>query len=61
MRAIFEVKDEQIGDTTFSPVTRTYYKARIEDIDRRGHAFTVGTEYRDGNPVKMLTIKKKLP
>lgn len=61
MRTIFEVMDEPAGDTTFSPVTRTYYKARVEDEDRRGNALTVGTEYRDGVPVKMLTIKKKLP
>jgi len=53
---IFEIQDHRRGDTTFSQVTRTYYKKVIRVHDEGGGFFRVGTVYRDGKPVKQLTL-----
>ncbi len=55
---IFEILDERVGDKTFSQVTRAYYKKRIEKEDIQGTRISVGTLYRDGVPIKQLTIKR---
>ncbi|KKM03799.1 hypothetical protein LCGC14_1770850 [marine sediment metagenome] len=55
---IFEIKDERLGDEKFTVVTRAYYKKVITIHDRAGQPFRVGTEYRDGTPVKLLTLRR---
>lgn len=56
---IHEIKDERRGDTNFSIITREFYKKVISVHDRKGGAYRVGTEIRDGRPVKQLTLKEK--
>ncbi len=59
MPVIFELKDERIGDTRFTAVTRSYYKKVIKTHDRNGGFYRVGTEYRNGTPVKQLTLLQR--
>lgn len=56
MRVIFEVRDVRKGEVLFTEVTRAYYKKAVAIHDRGGQAFRVGTEIRDGNPVKQLSL-----
>lgn len=58
MAVIFELKDLRRGDTMFSRVTRAYYKKVIIVHDRRGGLMRTGTNYRNGVPVKQLTLIK---
>lgn len=53
---IFEVKDTRNGDVAFRRVSREYYKKVITIQDRSGQPFRTGVEYRDGTPVKQLTL-----
>jgi len=56
MRVIFEVRDVRMGEVRFTPVTRAYYKKAAAIHDRAGQQIRVGTQYRDGNPVKQLSL-----
>ena len=53
---IHEIKDTRRGDFVFSRVTRAYYKKVITITDKAGAPFRTGTLYRDGVPVKQLTL-----
>lgn len=57
MKTIFQVRDHRFNDhEQYKVVRRETYKKMIMVHDRAGQPVRVTTIYRDGHPVKSLTL-----
>lgn len=53
---LFLVRNLTADNPKFMKVGRKLYKTSVRLCSEQGVRFRVGTEYRNGRPVKMLTI-----